>query len=276
MEKKANLLEDSNLCVKNKGEIKINEKVRIGGDQILVMAGPCAVESEEQLMATAEGVKSSGAHLLRGGAFKPRTSPYSFQGLKKEGLKLLQKAKDITGLPVITEILSENEIELVAETADILQVGTRNMHNFALLRELGRINKPILLKRGFAATIKEWLSSAEYILQEGNTDVILCERGIRTHDNYLRNTLDLNAVVAAKSMSNLPVVVDPSHGTGDSKYVPAMAKAAVASGADGLLIEVHNSPNMALCDGSQSLDIEQFEGLICDLKALSRVLDRKI
>ncbi len=231
---------------------------KIGGGHFQIIAGPCAVESKEQLTAVAKSVKSSGAGLLRGGAFKPRTSPYDFQGMHKEGIKLLLEAKKETGLPIVTEIMNFNDIGLFEEV-DVLQIGARNMQNFELLKEVGKTNKPILLKRGLANTLKELLMSAEYVMASGNENVILCERGIRTIETYTRNTLDLSAVPALHELSHLPVVVDPSHSTGISRLVESMAAAATAAGADGLIIEVHNDPEHALCDGAQSLTPEQFD-----------------
>ena len=232
-------------------------KVKIGGGNFCIMAGPCSVESEEQILSVARSVKASGAQILRGGAFKPRTSPYDFQGLRAEGLQLLLKARKETGLPIVTEIMSASHLDLFADV-DVIQVGARNMQNFELLKELGRCNKPILLKRGLSATLKELLMSAEYIMSEGNEQVILCERGIRSYDNYTRNVLDLAAVPVLDGLTHLPVVVDPSHATGVSRLVRPMACAATAAGADGLIIEVHNDPVHALCDGAQSLTPEQF------------------
>ena len=233
---------------------------RIGGGNFCMIAGPCSVETEEQIIEVAEKVKAAGADILRGGAFKPRTSPYDFQGLKGEGIRLLLEAKKATGLPIVTEIMNANYLDLF-EDVDIIQVGARNMQNFDLLKELGKTNKPILLKRGLANTLKEFLMSAEYIMSEGNQNIILCERGIRTFDTYSRNTLDLTAVPALHEMSHLPVVIDPSHATGKVRYVPSMALAAVASGADGVMVEVHNDPMHAWCDGAQSLRPEQFAEL---------------
>ncbi|NLA72283.1 MAG: 3-deoxy-7-phosphoheptulonate synthase [Clostridiales bacterium] len=233
---------------------------KIGGGNFEIIAGPCAVESEEQLTSIAKSVKASGAGLLRGGAFKPRTSPYDFQGMHKEGIDLLLKAKKETGLPIVTEIMNFNDIELFEEV-DVLQIGARNMQNFELLKEVGKTNKPILLKRGLANTLKELLMSAEYIMASGNENVILCERGIRTIETYTRNTLDLSAVPALHELSHLPVVVDPSHSTGISRLVGSMAAASAAAGADGLIIEVHNNPECALCDGAQSLTPEQFDAV---------------
>ncbi|MBT1279558.1 3-deoxy-7-phosphoheptulonate synthase [Thermoanaerobacter sp. CM-CNRG TB177] len=250
------------------------EGVKIGGSNIVIMAGPCAVESREQLFESAMAVKKAGAQFLRGGAFKPRTSPYSFQGLEEEGLKMLQEAKQLTGLKIVTEVMDVHSVELVAQYADVLQIGARNMQNFSLLKAVGKINKPVLLKRGLAATLGEWLSAAEYILNEGNKDVILCERGIRTFETYTRNTLDLSAVPAIKKLSHLPIVVDPSHGTGKWDLVAPMAKAAIAAGADGLIIEVHPDPKNALSDGAQSLTPENFETLCEDIKVIAKAVGR--
>lgn len=232
--------------------------VRIGRGYFAMIAGPCSVESEEQIIEVATAVKASGANILRGGAFKPRTSPYAFQGMKGEGIQLLLKAKQATGLPIVTEIMNISTLDLFADV-DIIQVGARNMQNFDLLKELGKTRKPILLKRGLANTLQELLMSAEYIMSEGNENIILCERGIRTFETYTRNTLDLSAVAALHELSHLPVVVDPSHATGKAKMVSPMACAAVAAGADGLMIEVHNNPSCALCDGAQSLTPAQFD-----------------
>ena len=231
--------------------------VPIGGGHFVTIAGPCSVESHNQLVSIAEAVKASGANILRGGAFKPRTSPYAFQGLKDEGIRLLLEAKKATGLPIITEIMNTRSLDLF-EDVDIIQVGARNMQNFDLLQELGKTHKPILLKRGLANTLQELLMSAEYIMSEGNENIILCERGIRTYETYTRNTLDLSAIPVLRELSHLPIVVDPSHATGRSSLVPAMALAAVAAGADGIMVEVHNDPAHALCDGPQSLTPEQF------------------
>jgi len=250
--------------------------VAIGGGRIGVMAGPCSVESWEQLRTVAEGVKAAGAHLLRGGAFKPRTSPYAFQGLEEEGLRLLAEARKATGLPVITEVLEPDKVGIVAEYADVLQIGARNAQNFSLLKEVGQCGKPVLLKRGMATTIKEFLLSAEYVLAGGNPNVILCERGIRTFETATRYTLDLNAVPVIKKLSHLPVVVDPSHGTGHWEYVAPMAKAGIACGADGLLIEVHHRPAEALSDGPQSLKPDKFARLMRELRALAEVLGRTL
>ena len=250
--------------------------VKVGGKQITVMAGPCSVETREQIIGVAEDVKQMGAAILRGGAFKPRTSPYSFQGLQETGLDLLKEAKAVTGLPIITEIMAADKIERFVEDVDVIQVGARNMQNFELLKELGKTDKPILLKRGLSATIEEWLMSAEYIMAGGNDNVILCERGIRTFENYTRNTLDLSAIPAVKKLSHLPVVVDPSHAAGMWWMVEPLAKAAVAVGADGLVIEVHNDPEHALCDGAQSLKPERFGRLMQDLKIIAGAVGREL
>ena len=250
--------------------------VKIGGNKVQVIAGPCSVESEDQITAVAEAVKKSGASLMRGGAFKPRTSPYSFQGLREEGLDLLQVAKKKTGLPIVTEIMSARMIERYVEDVDLIQVGARNMQNFELLKELGRIRKPILLKRGLSATIEEWLMSAEYIMSEGNENVILCERGIRTFEQYTRNTLDLSAIPVVKKLSHLPVIVDPSHAGGLWWLVEPLAKAAVAAGADGLIIEVHNDPEHAKCDGAQSLKPERFDNLMNSLRIIAGAVGRTL
>ncbi len=253
------------------GEAEIGKE---GG--FTVIAGPCSVESEEQIIDVAQSVKSSGAKLLRGGAFKPRTSPYSFQGLELEGLRLLQEAREKTGLPIVTEIMSPKMVETFDEQVDVIQVGARNMQNFDLLKELGKTGKPILLKRGLSSTIEEWLMSAEYILASGNPNVILCERGIRTFETYTRNTLDLSAIPAVKKLSHLPVIVDPSHSAGMSWMVEPLSLAAMAVGADGLIIEVHNCPEKALCDGAQSLNEPQFEALMKKLKAIGKHVDKNI
>ena len=244
---------------------------RIGGGYFAMIAGPCSVESEEQIVGIAKSVKESGATLLRGGAFKPRTSPYAFQGMGAEGLRLLEIAKKETGLPIVTEIMNINTLDLF-ENVDVIQVGARNMQNFDLLKELGKTKKPILLKRGLANTLQELLMSAEYIMSEGNENVILCERGIRTFETYTRNTMDISAIPVLHELSHLPVVADPSHATGKSRLVPDMACAAVAAGADGLMIEVHNNPEKALCDGAQSLTPAQFDEMARKVKALREVL----
>lgn len=236
--------------------------IKIGGPEVVVIAGPCSVESREQLLETAAAVKRAGATMLRGGAYKPRTSPYEFQGLGLEALKILREARDLTGLPVVTEVMSTEDVDLICEHAEMLQVGARNMQNFALLRRLATIRKPILLKRGPSATIKEWLLAAEYLLSGGNDQVVLCERGIKTFETATRNTIDLAAVALAKELSHLPVVADPSHGTGKPSLIGMVSRAAIAVGADGLIIEVHRCPERALSDGAQSLDVPQFERVL--------------
>ncbi|MDD5093871.1 MAG: 3-deoxy-7-phosphoheptulonate synthase [Dehalococcoidia bacterium] len=249
--------------------------VIIGGNSIVIMAGPCAVESEEQIMATARAVKKAGAQILRGGAFKPSTSPYSFRGLGEEGLKLLAEARAETGLPIITEVLTPRDVELVSRYADILQIGARNMQNFILLDEVGQIKKPVMLKRGMSATIQEWLLSAEYILSHGNRQVMLCERGIRTFETYTRNTMDISAIPIIKKLSHLPIIADPSHGTGKWDLVTPMALASIASGADGIIVEVHPNPDKALKDGPQSLTFENFEMLTSKLVPIASSVGRK-
>src|SRR5437660_8196201 len=248
-----------------KTEITVRN-VTVGGDEFVVMAGPCSVESERQILESAELVARAGAKLLRGGAFKPRTSPYDFQGLEVEGLKLLDKARRATGLGIITEVLSDRDVDLVAEYADVLQIGARNMQNFALLKTLGKCNRPVLLKRGMSSTVKELLMSAEYVVAHGNPNVILCERGIRTFETVTRNTCDIAAVAALNELTHLPVILDPSHATGKRSLVPALSRAAVAIGADGLLVEVHPAPEKAVSDGAQSLDIPQFRKMMQDLR----------
>ncbi|MBR3498777.1 MAG: 3-deoxy-7-phosphoheptulonate synthase [Selenomonadaceae bacterium] len=250
--------------------------IKIGGNEVVVMAGPCAVESLEQLREAASAVKACGAKFLRGGAFKPRTSPYDFQGLGEEGLKLLRKVADEFDLRVVTEIVDKDDIETFCKYADILQVGARNMQNFQMLKALGKCSKPILLKRGLSATISEWLNAAEYIMSGGNEQVIFCERGIRTYETFTRNTLDLSAVAAVKELSHLPIVVDPSHGTGRWKMVAPMARAALAAGADGLIIEVHPHPEKALSDGDQSLTPEAFSELMQSLGGIAKVMGKTI
>ncbi len=239
--------------------------VEIGGDEFIVMAGPCSVESEKQILQAAAGVARCGAKFLRGGAFKPRTSPYDFQGLEEEGLKLLRKAKEATGLGIITEVMSDRDVDLVASYADILQIGARNMQNFSLLKTLGRCGRPVLLKRGMSSTVKELLMSAEYVVAHGNPDVILCERGIRTFETVTRNTCDIAAIAALNELTHLPVLLDPSHATGKRSLVPALSRAGVAIGADGLIVEVHPWPDKAMSDGAQSLDLAQFERMMADL-----------
>ncbi|HHD11829.1 MAG TPA: 3-deoxy-7-phosphoheptulonate synthase [Deltaproteobacteria bacterium] len=249
---------------------------KIGAEQIQVIAGPCSVETQELLLDCAERVKASGANFLRGGAFKPRTSPYSFQGLGEEGLKYLKEAKKRTGLPIVSELMDPRDTELLCEYVDIIQIGARNMQNFRLLTEVGKTGKPVLLKRGLAATIKEWLMSAEYIASQGNTNIILCERGIRTFETATRNTLDLSAIPVLKEETHLPVIVDPSHATGKWDLVAPLAKAAVAVGADGLMIEVHSDPENALCDGAQSLKPDKSHPLMEELKAIATAIGRTI
>ena len=248
----------------------------IGGERLCIMAGPCSVESEEQILATAAAVREAGATVLRGGAFKPRTSPYAFQGLEEEGLKLLAKARETTGLKIVTEVVKPEDVDLVADYADILQVGARNNQNFALLKRAGEAKKPVLFKRGMATTIKEYLQAAEYILAEGNYDVILCERGIRTFETATRFTLDINAVPVLNELTHLPVIVDPSHGTGHWKYVTAVARAAIAAGADGLIVEVHPKPEEAFSDGVQSLKPAVFKQLMAELKPVAAAVGRTI
>jgi 3-deoxy-7-phosphoheptulonate synthase len=255
--------------------VKVNE-ILIGSSKVVIIAGPCSVENREQLTESANAVKSAGGVILRGGAFKPRSSPYNFQGLGEEGLKYLADVRKETGLPVVTEVMDTRLVEMVAGYADILQVGSRNMQNYPLLKEVGMLRKPVLLKRGMMATIEEFLLAAEYILNQGNEQVILCERGIRTFETTTRNTLDLSAVPMLKHLTHLPVIVDPSHGTGHRWMVPAMAKAAVAAGADGLIMEVHYKPEEALCDGHQSLSPEEFAGLMIDLKKIALAIGRDI
>jgi len=250
--------------------------VTIGGDQIALMAGPCSVESESQAFTIAEAVAKSGATILRGGAFKPRTSPYSFQGLGEAGLQLLRRAADAHGLAVVSEVMDTQQVDLLARYADILQIGARNMQNYSLLKEVGHTQKPILLKRGLASTIEEWLMSAEHVLAQGNAQVILCERGIRTFETYTRNTLDLNAIPVVKELSHLPVIVDPSHGTGIRNKVAPMARAAIAAGADGVIVEVHNDPDHALSDGAQSLYPAQFDELVTQIRSIAVAIGRRV
>ncbi|MCH2254466.1 MAG: 3-deoxy-7-phosphoheptulonate synthase [Vicinamibacterales bacterium] len=252
------------------------DEFRVGGDEVIVMAGPCSVETEEQIAAAAAAVKKAGAKILRGGAFKPRSSPYSFQGLGEDGLRMMRAAADAEGLKVVSEVMDVSQIELVAGYADILQVGARNMQNYTLLRELGKARTPVLLKRGIAATIEEWLLSAEYVLAGGNTDVILCERGIRTFESYTRNTLDISAIPVIQKLSHLPIIADPSHGTGLRDKVAPMARAAIAAGADGLIIEVHPDPDHALSDGAQSIFPLQFDRLMAELRIIAPAIGRSI
>lgn len=250
--------------------------VTIGGKELVVMAGPCAVESEEQLLATAQAVKAAGATVLRGGAFKPRTSPYEFRGLGERGLRILAEVGNEVQMPIVTEVMAPDDIDLVSQYADILQIGSRNMQNFVLLDEVGRTRKPILLKRGLSSSIQEWLLAAEYVLLQGNEQVILCERGIRTFESYARNTMDINAIPIVEKLSHLPVIADPSHATGKWYLVPPLALAAVAAGADGLLIEVHPNPDMALVDGPQSLTFDNFRLLMSQLLPIAEARNRKL
>lgn len=250
--------------------------LEIGGSRIAVIAGPCAVESREQVLSTARFLKAKGVNILRGGAYKPRTSPYSFQGMEEEGLKILSEARDETGMVVVSEAVSAKSLELVAKYADIIQIGARNMQNFSLLQEVGRSGLPVLLKRGLSATIEEWLNAAEYIMNEGNYNIILCERGIRTFETYTRNTLDLSSIPAIKELSHLPVIADPSHGTGKWKLITPMSRAAIAAGADGLTIEVHPCPNAALSDGPQSLNFETFDRLMDEIRKIALILGREL
>lgn len=256
-------------------EIKIGNTV-VGGKKLAIMAGPCSVESNEQITAVAQAVKDAGATVLRGGAFKPRTSPYSFQGLAYEGLDMLCHAREQTGLPIVTELMSPYDIDTFVDKVDCIQVGARNMQNFDLLKQLGKIRKPILLKRGLSATIEEWLMSAEYIMAGGNEQVILCERGIRTFETYTRNTLDLSAICAVKKLSHLPVIVDPSHSTGKSWMVQPIARAAIGVGADGVMIEVHNDPAHALCDGAQSITPAAFVDVMADIRKIAEAVGREV
>jgi 3-deoxy-7-phosphoheptulonate synthase len=250
--------------------------IKIGGKQVVIMAGPCAVESKKQLVDTAKAVQKLGAAIVRGGAFKPRTSPFAFQGLGEDGVKLLAKVKTDLGMPVISEVLDPHDIDLMAKHIDILQVGARNMQNFTLLKELGKLRKPILLKRGLAATITEWLTAADYLLAEGNKNVILCERGIRSFEDSIRFSMDISSIAVIKRFSHLPVIVDPSHAAGNYAYVPSIAKAAIAAGADGLLIEVHPKPEEALVDGLQSLNLPKFEKLMGELRPIAEAVGRYI
>ncbi len=255
--------------------VRING-VSVGGQQVIIMAGPCSVESREQLMETAAAVKEAGAHVLRGGAFKPRTSPYAFQGLGLKGLELLREAREAFHLPIITEVMSPQEVTLVAQYSDILQVGARNMQNFALLHAVGEMQKPVMLKRGMMSTIEELLMAAEYILSDGNSRVILCERGIRTFEPSMRNTFDINAIPMLKSLTHLPVIADPSHGTGKWELVAPVGRAAVAAGADGLMIEVHPDPSKALSDGAQSLKPENFSKMVSDVRRVAEAIGRRV
>ncbi len=263
----------SNADIKN--TVRINNSV-IGDNNFLIIAGPCAVESQEQILSIAKEIKKSNINVLRGGAYKPRTSPYAFDGLGKEGILYLNETKKVTGMPIVTEIMSVNEIELFNDYVDVFQVGARNMYNYSLLIELGKLNKPVLLKRGLSATIKEWLLAAEYILKGGNNKVILCERGIRTFETASRNTLDIGAIPIIKKETNLPIIIDPSHASGHWWMVPSLSKAAMAAGADGLIIEVHNKPHEAMSDGGQSLNIENFNKLINELNILASAFNINI
>lgn len=256
--------------------IDLGRDVLIGGNRLAVIAGPCSVESEEQITSVARDVKASGALALRGGAYKPRTSPYAFQGMGTQGIDLLMEAREATGLPIVTELMSADQLPLFEECVDVIQIGARNMQNFDLLKKLGKTNKPILLKRGLSSTIEEWIMSAEYILAGGNENVILCERGIRTFETYTRNTLDVSAIPAIRKMSHLPIIVDPSHAAGMSWMVEPLAMAAIAAGADGLIIEVHNDPKHALCDGQQSLTPNQFDILMRKMGMLVELMGKKL
>ncbi len=256
--------------------IDVGKGVTVGGKKLAVFAGPCAIESQEQFSFVSKRVKESGANILRGGAFKPRSSPYSFQGLEGDGLKIMYNSGKELGMPICTEVLDTRDVDLVASYADIIQIGARNMQNFKLLREVGKCAKPILLKRGLACTMEEWLMAAEYIMSEGNENVILCERGIRTYETATRNTFDVSAIPVSKELSHLPIIGDPSHATGTYKYVPAVAKAAVAAGADGLMIEVHNCPEKAASDGAQSLTPEKFDKLMKELDPIANAVGREL
>jgi 3-deoxy-7-phosphoheptulonate synthase len=260
---------------KEPSKVRIGEVV-LGSRDVVIMAGPCAVESESQIIEIAKEVKKSGAKILRGGAFKPRTGPYTFQGLAEKGLRFLAKARKITGLKIVTEVMDPRDVRIVAKYADILQIGTRNMQNYPLLKEVGKTNKAILLKRGMSASYEEWLLAAEYIMSQGNREVILCERGIRTFEGYTRNTLDIASIPALKELTHLPVIVDPSHGTGKRSLVSAMAKAAIAAGADGLLIEVHTEPEKSLVDADQTISAKEFKQLMWDLRKIAAVNGRTI
>ncbi|MDP7180320.1 MAG: 3-deoxy-7-phosphoheptulonate synthase [Candidatus Woesearchaeota archaeon] len=260
---------------KKASKVRVGDVV-IGGQEVIIIAGPCAVESEKQIVEIAKSVKKSGAKILRGGAYKPRTGPYDFQGLGEKGLKLLAKARDATGLKIVTEVIDPRDVELVSKYTDILQVGTRNMQNYPLLKEVGKTKMPVLLKRGMWANYKELLLAAEYIMAQGNREVILCERGVRTFETYTRNTLDINAVPSLKELTHLPVIVDPSHGTGKKSLVTPMSRAAVAAGADGLIIETHCDPENAIVDADQTIDLDEFAKLMKQLDAIAKVIGRKI
>lgn len=271
--KKLKLVTNNN---ENKKTIIQVNRVKIGGEELAIMAGPCAVESREQLLEAAKKLSDMNVSILRGGAFKPRTSPYDFTGLGEKGLELLAEAREATGMAVVTEVMEPGDVAVVGDYADILQIGSRNMQNFPLLTAVGKFNKPVVLKRGLAATIEEWLSAAEYIMAAGNLQVILCERGIRTFETYTRNTVDLAAVPIVKSLTHLPIIVDPSHATGMRSLVGPVSKGAVAMGADGLLVEVHPNPSVALCDGKQSLDPEEFNNLLQELKPIAEAIGKKV
>ena len=261
---------------KEQSVIEVGHGVTVGGNKLAVFAGPCAIESQEQFSTVSESVKRAGANILRGGAFKPRSSPYSFQGLEKDGLEIMYNSGKTLNMPICTEVVDTRDVELVASYSDIIQIGARNMQNFKLLREVGKCSKPILLKRGLACTMEEWFMAAEYIMSEGNENVILCERGIRTYETATRNTFDVSAIPVAKELSHLPIIGDPSHATGIYKYVPAVAKAAIAAGADGLMIEVHNCPEKAASDGPQSLTPEKFAKLMLELKPIAAAVGREL
>ncbi len=266
----------SNELKKEKSVIDVGHGITIGGKTLAVLAGPCAVESREHFFKMAYAVKEAGANILRGGAFKPRTSPYAFGGLEGEGLRIMRDAGDELGMPICTEVMDTRDVDLVAKFSDIIQIGARNMQNFKLLREVGKTNKPIFLKRGLASTIEEWLMAAEYIMSEGNDNVILCERGIRTYETSTRNTFDVSAIPVTQSLTHLPIIADPSHATGNYKYVAPVARAAVAAGADGLMIEVHDCPECAASDGPQSLKPDKFAQLMQEISKLAEVVDREL
>lgn len=261
---------------KEKSVVDVGYGVTVGGDNLAVFAGPCAIESEEQFLKVARLVKASGANILRGGAFKPRTSPYAFGGLEDEGLRIMRKAGDELSMPICTEVMDTRDVELVAQYSDIIQIGARNVQNFKLLREVGKFKKPVLLKRGLASTIEEWLMAAEYIMSEGDNDVILCERGIRTYETSTRNTFDVSAIPVTQELTHLPIIGDPSHAAGTYKYVPAIAKAAIAAGADGLMIEVHDCPECAASDGPQSLKPEKFDILMKELRKIAQAVGKEL
>ncbi len=256
--------------------VDVGHGVTVGGDKLAVFAGPCAIESEEQFIKVSKLVKESGANILRGGAFKPRTSPYAFGGLEEEGLRIMRKAGDMLNMPICTEVMDTRDALLVAKYADIIQIGARNMQNFKLLREVGRVGKPVLLKRGLASTVEEWLMAAEYIMSEGDSDVILCERGIRTYETTTRNTFDVSAIPVTQELTHLPIIGDPSHAAGTYKYVPALAKAAIAAGADGLMIEVHDCPECASSDGPQSLKPDKFDALMKELRGIAVAVNKEL